>query len=904
MSDKENVPESRYTRRDVLHASAAGAGWALLASNAGAQESRPTSLPSGPRPAAPTPAESRSLQRLNLEPARWIWYPSGRCLQNTVVLFRRELSMPSKPKRATGWIIADSRYGLNVNGQRVQYGPAPCDPRYVEADPLDLTELFHEGRNVIGAQVLFYGAGDGTAPIGKPGFLFWLEIEQADGRIEKVCSDATWQAHYARAWRPGQYKRWYLRALQEEFDARLYPHGWTTPAFRADDSWLPAMVLGCPADKPAVCSNYPDYQFEIGADPGVGYIAARQIPLLRETIVPAAKLAESMWIDWRRPAEEYFECVTPDAFKVDRIAPERAAAEGEWTIDFTGVGPRRAAALTFEFSEQIVGWPRFTLDAPAGTTVELMVQEAHATGGPPLLNTHFHSWSRFICREGTNEFETLDFESCRWLQLHIRGAGGPVRVGHVGMRRRVFPWPNEPVIRVEEPKLQRLIGATINTLHNCAQETCVDGMGRERQQYSGDCGHQLHAIWAAFGETRLPARYLRTFSQGLTRDGWFLDSWPAYDRLCRVMCREINVAGWGPILDHGVGFNFDCLYHYLYTGDLAALDEPFPRLVRFAKYLESIRRQDGLLPVEDIGVPCVWIDHIGFAEQRHKTCAFNLYAAAMLEHALPALSRAMHDEGTARWAEQFGQQLRKAVTKRFWSDKHRLFVDNLPWLRRGEGVRLHDRTLATAVLFDQCPGDDVSAAVKALADCPREMGFSYPANAGWRLWALGKAGRGEVIVDDLRNRWADMKSVLLNNTLAEDWECQPDSGSQWSHCAVVPVYALYMSVAGIRPLEPGFARCEIRPQLASLGSLDLVAQTVRGPIRLSSRGKLGVRELSIEVPPTCQADLVVSDKERLAFDRAPASRVSSDRSAGGPVPGLSRYRLPPGRRLQFVLQYS
>jgi hypothetical protein len=30
------------------------------------------------------------------------------------------------------------------------------------------------------------------------------------------------------------------------------------------------------------------------------------------------------------------------------------------------------------------------------------------------------------------------------------------------------------------------------------------------------------------------------------------------------------------------------------------------------------------------------------------------------------------------------------------------------------------------------------AALQVLAECPPEMGFSYPANAGWRLWALAK----------------------------------------------------------------------------------------------------------------------------------------------------------------------
>ena len=228
----------------------------------------------------------------------------------------------------------------------------------------------------------------------------------------------------------------------------------------------------------------------------------------------------------------------------------------------------RGAALSFVFSEQVVGWPYFTIEAPAGTTIELLVHEAHSADGPPILNTHFESWSRFVCREGKNRFETFDFESCRWLQLHVHQCHGPVTISNVGIRRRIFPWPNGPLVHSSEPALQRLFDASINTLNNSAQENIVDGMARERQQYSGDCGHQLHAIYPTFGETRLPARYLATFSQGMTLDGYFLDCWPAYDRLARLMERQLQLTRWGPILDHGVGFNFDCYYAYLYTGDL------------------------------------------------------------------------------------------------------------------------------------------------------------------------------------------------------------------------------------------------------------------------------------------------------------------------------------------------
>ena len=162
------------------------------------------------------------------------------------------------------------------------------------------------------------------------------------------------------------------------------------------------------------------------------------------------------------------------------------------------------AALTFELAEQIVGWPYFTIDAPAGTVIELMVQEAHEVGGPALLNTHFDSWTRFTCREGINHFETFDFESCRWVQLHIHDAAGWVRVSNVGMRRRIFPWQHQPYMKVAEPALQRLIDASINTVNNSAMETLMDGVGRERQQYSGDAAHQLHAVYLNFGEKRLP----------------------------------------------------------------------------------------------------------------------------------------------------------------------------------------------------------------------------------------------------------------------------------------------------------------------------------------------------------------------------------------------------------------
>ena len=319
-------------RRDFIRNSALAGGSLLSPSAPGVPASESVSGLQAPIPSMPR----AKTMVLDLSPARWIWYPSERTLQNTFVLFRRQLVLPEKPVRARGWVAAESRYRMEVNGQRVQWGPAPCDPRWLEADPLDLAAFLEAGPNTLGAQVLFFGQGDGTLPIGKCGFIFRLELEYPQGDKQTIVSDESWQAFLCRAWKPGHYKRWYLRSLQEEFDARLYPYGWTSAGFTPNPDWLPAMPLDCPADKPAACANYSEYMMDFRGDLAVSQLRARRIPMMRETRVPVAGLAESCWIEWLRSPEEYFEFLPPQSFRPDRTPSAEATGAGSWEVNLDG----------------------------------------------------------------------------------------------------------------------------------------------------------------------------------------------------------------------------------------------------------------------------------------------------------------------------------------------------------------------------------------------------------------------------------------------------------------------------------------------------------------------------------------------------------------------------------------
>jgi alpha-L-rhamnosidase len=793
------------------------------------------------------PEMKSSFDEFDLSPAKWIWLPSQRCLSNTFVLFRKEIHLEGKPVIARGWLTADSRYQLTVNGRRVQWGPAPCDPRWPEADPCDIADLLEPGVNVIGVQVCYFGQGDGTWPMGAPGFIFRLEV---DGQL--VISDSSWQTYLDRAHRPGMYKRGFLRALQEEFDARLHPYGWDEPGFACGTKWVSAMELKGDARTPAIFAGGPEYmlpsdaidnhmakgQITVADEP---IMRARKIPLMRDSFVPAKPLTDAGRVIWKRDPNDWFESRMPASFEIFRdlgvVNAISAANEGFY--------------FTYELPEQVVGFPQFTIEAPTGTVVEIIFRESHdPVNGPLWLDTYIFHWARFICREGLNHFEPFDFESLKWLQFHIRNASRPVTLSGIGVRRRIYPWPNLPDIECAEPALQRLFDASINTLHNSAQETLVDGMGRERQQYSGDGSHQAQAVRYAFGETQLPARFLNTFSQGMTLDGFFLDCWPGYDRLARLAQRQMGTTIWGPILDHGIGFNFDCWSHYWETNDREALREPYPRLRRFADYLDRLRRDDGLLPVENVGIPSVWIDHDAYRFQRHKRCAFNLYAAAMFQHALTKIAELFGDDPS--YYQRLGREIEQASVAQFWDKQRRLFVVG--------DDRLCDRSLATAILYDQCPGGDTAAALRSLVECPDEMGLSYPANAIWRYRALAKCGRTDVIIRELRTRWATMESVVRNNSLQEGWKTKLDGHDQFSHCALSPLIVLFESVVGLKATAPGFATYLIEPQLADLGDLLLTAHTVNGPFRFAAKAIDGGHDITVTVPAAGRGEYRVAGK--------------------------------------------
>ena len=808
-------------------------------------------------------------KKLDLNPAKWIWYPSTRTLQNTFVLFRKDVVLNELPQSAKGWIIADSRYKVLVNGERVQWGPAPSDPRWQEVDPLDIKKYLKVGKNTIAVEVCFFGSGDGTTPIGKPGLLLNLDIDN-----QKIVTDDSWKCFLSRSWEPGKYKRWFLRSLQESFDARLYPYGWDKADFDMNSEWLAAKILG-PGNRPSMANGYRDYLWEARNGSKNVEIRERTVPMMKESLVMNPSLKEAMLIDWKVPAENFFDmAMDAKAYEVhDRVLYKENKVENEYIIEPQG---DKSVSYIFAYDEQGVGFPFFTIDAPEGTVVEMLVHEAHELGGPAVINSHFHSWTRFVCKEGVNTFETFDFESYRWVQFIVRNFNRPVKISNIGMRRRMYPWSVEPQIVVKDDTLQHIFNATINTLNNCAQETLVDGMARERQQYSGDGSHQLHSVYQFLQAEDLVGRYVNTFSQGSSLEGYFMDSWPGWDRLVRVFERQVQLTAWGPILDHSIGFCFDTYHYYMYTGNKDKLTEVFPRLEKFYHYMKSLTNPvDNTIPSEDIGICSVYIDHLSYKQNKHKELALNLYIAAMCKNALAPLCVLFDRKDLEQDVLAYGEMLHQACIRKFWDADKKVFVANKPWRAEEGEERYCDRSLSVALMYDLCPNGEVEKTLDILVNTPAGLGTSYPCNIVWPVWALAKYRRMDKVISDIRTQWGQMRSVWENNTLQEFFDAKPDNTSQWSHCAVAPLVALSHGVAGIYPLKSDGSMIKIEPQLADLEQIAFDVYTQRGSVHFESKGKLGNRTVTIDIPENVSAELWLDEREKvnLPFIRKEANGV-------------------------------
>jgi len=310
---------------------------------------------------------------------------------------------------------------------------------------------------------------------------------------------------------------------------------------------------------------------------------------------------------------------------------------------------------------------------------------------------------------------------------------------------------------------------------------------------------------------------------------------------------------------------------YMYTGDVSFLEKYYEEL-KMRTLWQYASDDDHLLHsgqditdthllhslhthsqyIRDIvDWPSIERDGYSIDECNASTNAFYYQALATFAK----IAEAVGNSRDARCFERMADEARDALNEAFI--ENRLYVDNL--IDSHSSLHSNMYPMAFEVLPDSImPRVTRFVAKKGMA-CS-VFGAQFLLDA---LYEYDLQDEALALLCDTGDRsWYNM--IRMGSTIAtEAWNDQMKDNMDWNHAwGASPANIITRRLMGIRPIEPGFSRVEIRPQVASLSQASIKSPTPRGPILVDIRevGK-GARELSVTIPPNMTAEIYVPGRD-------------------------------------------
>lgn len=141
--------------------------------------------------------------------------------------------------------------------------------------------------------------------------------------------------------------------------------------------------------------------------------------------------------------------------------------------------------------------------------------------------------------------------------------------------------------------------------------------------------------------------------------------------------------------------------------------------------------------------------------------------------------------------------------------------------------------------------------------------------AQYLLEGLYNAGEAEYALSLLTathdRSWWDM--IKSGSTITmEAWDIKYKPNTDWNHAwGAAPANIIPSMMWGIRPLEPGFSKAEIKPQLGGLKYSKIVVPTLRGKITAEYKNKSNSRMYTITIPGNMECDFIPIDKDKTIY---------------------------------------
>lgn len=501
--------------------------------------------------------------------------------------------------------------------------------------------------------------------------------------------------------------------------------------------------------------------------------------------------------------------------------------------------------IIVDFGSEWLGEVEIDLDAPQGAIFDFFFFESMHQDGRIEHTFSLNNSLRYRAKAGRQTYRSFVSRGFRYMMIMIRNITEPCKIYTSKVNVKTFPTGNIGDFTSSDYLLNRTWEISKQTVRMCTQDTMIDCPAYEQVLWTGDSYNISLMNYYLFGNYDLVKRCLKLISRSVHRSP----------------LPESHVpSGWQNVLTAwSLLWLMSCRQYYHFTKDVEFIKEIYPEIKLTIERFQSFENQDGLLEIYAWNM-LDWApmdtDHDIVTHQNA------LFVQALRDMAY--LAEKIGETNDKRAFESYADGLISAINKHLWDESSHSFIDSI----HKDGTPSQVRSIQTNLMIylTGCVhGERKRIIEKYLLETPNEfVQIQSPFVLFFYYEAMKKLDRIDIVLDNIR----DIYGYMLENdatTCWEGWKLIEGDFSR-SHChawSAAPVYIFGTSLLGVTPIEPGFLKTKIKPQLNGLSWIKGSVPTPHGIIDVYCKNTKERIEININIPEGIHAEIEVLEGSSL-----------------------------------------
>ncbi|MEH7096296.1 family 78 glycoside hydrolase catalytic domain [Neobacillus vireti] len=511
---------------------------------------------------------------------------------------------------------------------------------------------------------------------------------------------------------------------------------------------------------------------------------------------------------------------------------------------FTLVSPmeRGDTEYLIDFGKEYLGHIEFEVEALKGAIFDFFLFESIHQDGRIEHTFSLNNSLRYVAKDGRQVYRSFIPRGFRYMMLTIRNLKTPCKIFNIKVNVTTFPTGNIGSFSSSDYQLNQIWEISKHTIRMCTQDTIIDCPAYEQALWTGDSYNISLMNYYTFGNYDLVKRCLRLISKSVYRSP----------------LPESHVpSGWQNVLTAwSILWMKACHEYYRYTGDIEFIKEVYPELKLTVQHFQGFINQDGLLEISAWNM----LDWAPMDTEHNIVTHQNaLLVDALRQTAYLAFIIGENDDEVTFLT--LSDELKRAINKYLWDEEEKVFIDSIH--KDGTRSKIHSvQTNLIAYLTNCVEGKRRDIIEQYIVNPPEKfVQIKSPFVLFFYYQALMELGKNDLVLDNIKNAYGYM---LENDatTCWEGWELIEGDFSR-SHChawSAAPTYVFGVLFFGVKPLEPGFTKVSIAPNLNGLKWIKGSVPIPQGRIDIYCKDLGDYIDLQITLPEDVEAQIIPPSK--------------------------------------------